>query len=233
MINKKLGFTLLEVLLFLCIFSITAVCIYSCFSAGLKMSQRANRENNRYKEISLFLSNLSKEIENMRNYNFSNSYPEKKAFKGEKDEMIFILSGPQGLRMVRYYLMPAASSQVFTTMVGQRYRENISSRTIYQEVFGRDVLLREEMKFVDYLNGPSLKGEGQIISTNIKHGGLRFFYGHKKEEDRTENVWKNSWSFDEIPANVRIEIDFFEENKNQGIKTIVRDVLNPTGHWGI
>ena len=63
-VSRARGFTLIEVLLGLSIFSIIAMSLYSVFSAGIMLTQRAHKQDNTSREIFWISKLLRYDLEN-------------------------------------------------------------------------------------------------------------------------------------------------------------------------
>jgi type II secretory pathway pseudopilin PulG len=229
----KKSFTLLELLLGLSIFALISLCIYSVFSGGLQLNDRSQRQGEIYREARWSLTLMAKELENMVPYDFANSYPDLAPFVGGKDSISFILSTGEGLKVVGYYLASPQRDAIFQTIIGSTYSKNVTVTNKFVESTQAQYLVRSEKDFVAYLNDQSLEdAEIEVISQNVKDGGLRFSYGFLQDEESTVVFWQDSWSFNDIPLNVRIEIDFLYPEEER-VLTTQRDVLIPPGYLGV
>ena len=231
---RERGFTLIEILLALSIFSTIALCIYGTFSGGIRLNQKSEQQNEVFREARWTFQGLSLELENMVSYDFTNSYPNKTAFSGSGEKITFISPSDEGLKVVSYYLMEPPREHVHTTVVGETYSKNVSIVTKYEESAFIYYLVREELSFVDYVNDRQAQASDiEIISTNVVENGLRFYYGYLKDEESQETVWQTDWSLGYIPSNIRIEIDFLVNEKKNSVQTLHQDVLVPAGFLGV
>lgn len=235
------AFTLVELLLALSIFSIVAVCVYGTFWAGVKINQRAEGENEAYRQIRLALDLMAVDLENAVPYDFTGSYPGQTAFKGEDGAVTFILPSGKGLKAIRYYLDSAQEGRVHKVVVGTRHDRNVDTLVDYreQEVRPRN-LVREEWDFPDYLGGTSGEHHAvEVLATGVGENSLEFFYGYLLspaggEDNRVDDVyeWREEWTQGDIPRMVRIEMDFFLAGTAQRMAAMRKDVLIPHGSWG-
>lgn len=239
--NLHRAFSLIELLLALSIFSMVALCVYGTFWAGVKINQRAEGENGAYRQIRLALDLMAVDLENAAPYDFTGSYPEQTAFKGEEDAVTFLLASGKGLKVIRYYLDSPREGSVHKVVVGARHDRNVDTLVDYreQEVRLRN-LVREEWDFPDYLGGTSGERHAvEVIATGVGEDSLEFFYGYLLssaggEDNQADDVyeWREKWTQGDVPRAVRIEMDFFLAGSAQRMAAMRKDVLIPHGLWG-
>ncbi|OGX37662.1 MAG: hypothetical protein A3G91_04595 [Omnitrophica WOR_2 bacterium RIFCSPLOWO2_12_FULL_50_9] len=231
--KKYAGFTLLELLLGLSLFSVIAVCVYSTFWAGMNLSRRSERSGGSYREIRWALELMVRDMENTVPYDFSNSYPEKRAFEGGDNKITFMTVSEGGLKAVSYYLVPPEETQIHRIIVGAAYRKNVDMTLRDERARRLYCLVREEREFVDSLEGNSgAGGTSEVIATNIEENGLKFSFGYLKEGEDRLSAWKDKWQNPYPPLAVRIEMDFFVEGGNKEAARLDRRVLIPQGSLG-
>lgn len=208
--TNRRGFTLLELLLGISLFSVVAVSVYSTFWAGVKLSQRSEREGGAYREARWALEIMAREMENTVPYDFSSSYPGKTAFEGGGNKVTFVMPSTDGLRVVSYYLAPPEETTIHQVIVGRAHRKNVGV-TVREERARRPYcLVREERDFVDFLSGGSdAGGTGEVMASQMQEEGLRFSFGYLKEGEDRLYVWKDTWQNPYPPRAVRIEMDFW------------------------
>ena len=228
---KRKGFTLIELLLGMVIFSIVSLTVYSVFWGGINLSRRAEAQGKFFRDVRLSLELMSREIENMRPFDFSNSYPDRSAFIGEKDKITFISATKDGLKVVRYYLLPPEAGKIHRVTIGRRHEGNKNIVANVTSSSGAiNYLVRDEMDFIDYLNSDSSKpGNIEILIPNVKGDGLSFSFGYFQGEDRATVQWKDAWSEATIPRMVNIKLDVISDEKNQESILIEKDVFIPHG----
>lgn len=230
------GFTLIEFLLGVMIFSIIALSIYGTFSGGINLTRRSDGQNEIYREARWTFEWMAKDLENAVYYDFSKSYPDQAAFVGAEDKISFILPAEDGLRVVSYYLVLPDEGQVFKTVVGSVQKKNTAILSNYREGSSVYYLVREERNFIDFLAGnpeePDESETLEIIATNVAEDGLRFSYGYAEGEEEKVFSWQEEWSLTYVPSGVRVEIDFLPKNEKANTLTLNRDVLIPSGYWG-
>ena len=58
-------------------------------------------------------------------------------------------------------------------------------------------------------------------------------FGYQKNRESDENIWEQEWEEEDIPGNIRMELDFFTKEAKDGYETVGRDILVPPGLWGV
>ena len=239
--NSRRAFTLIELLLALSIFSMIALCVYGTFWAGVKLNQKSGGEAAAYHQARLAMDLLSVDLENAVPYDFTNSYPGKTAFTGEKDVVTFLLATGKGLKVIRYYLDSPREGSVHKVVVGARHDRNVDTLADYreQEVRLRD-LVREEWDLPEYVSGVIEKDHAaEVIAANVREDSLEFFYGYLlsaagSEGNKTADTyeWREAWTENNIPLMVRIEMDFLLTGPAPRVITMRKDVFVPHGSPG-
>ncbi len=225
--NSLNGFSLIELLLGVALFSVIALCAYSTFWGGVKLSRYAQDVDVSSREIRWAFDLISRELENAVPYDFSGSYPERSAVEGTQDKITFLLAEKTGLKAVSYYLAAPESSAVHKIIIGERRAAN-TDVTLKEEHAGRAYyLVREEMDFADYLDEAGARDPSvEIIAARIKESGLRFSYGYTEEENFS---WKDAWHDNTVPQSVRVTIDAVPAREQQPSLKLFRDIFVPHG----
>ncbi len=228
------GFTLIEILLGLTIFSIIAASLYGTFSSGIQLSRRSDDTNRIYREAMLIFDRLSSDLQNMQYYSFDNSYPQLAAFSGESDKITLIIATDKGLKSVSYFLRDPQNDFVYKTIVAKRASRPQAIIVNYEEKDSRELLVREEKSFVDFLQqSPESSQDREIFSSRIQEGSLKFSYVYlKKQGETTEVVWQDTWSSHYLPSGVRVTLTFTNSEKSKGPVTLTRDIFAPAGFLG-
>lgn len=229
---NRQGFTLLELLLGLSIFSLIALSVYSVFAGGTQLSERSQNQNEVTREARWAFDLMAQDLENMVLYDFSGSYPEQLAFTGSSEKVTFLSATGKGLKFISYYLVEPETDTVFQTLIGETYSKNVQIITSTSEGETLLFLVREENDFVDYLNGETEDTSIEILSTHVLDGGLQFSFGYVEDEESTTMTWSSDWSDTAIPSNVRISIDFPPLDEDDDVITQVKEVLVPSGYLG-
>lgn len=235
--NFKRGFSLIELLLALSIFAVVVVCVYGTFWAGMNLSNRSNEEQKVYHQMRLALELMSVDLENAVPYDFTNSYPDKRAFEGSEQAIVFLAASPEGLKAIRYSLEPADEGRIHRVVVGKTQTRNVATVADYREEgIKLSRLVREERDFSDYVNGARGAGPGaETIAVDIKENSLKFAFGYlpegkDKADDRYE--WHAQWPHPYLPVMVRVQMDFFVAGRQARTISVHKDVLIPHGSWG-
>jgi prepilin-type N-terminal cleavage/methylation domain-containing protein len=225
------GFSLIELLLGVSLFSVVALSAYGTFFAGVKLSRYAREADTSSREIRWAFDLISRELENAVFYDFSGSYPQRSAFEGRGDQITFILAEGNGLKAVSYYLAAPEDGAIHKIIVTERHARN-RDVTIRNKQFDRaHYLVRKEMDFVDYLDETSTVSPSvEIITARVKESGLRFSYGYAGEDGL---IWKDAWQGGgSIPQAVRVEMDALPAAEQQSPLKVLRDIFIPHGVQG-
>ena len=230
--NNK-AFTLIELLLGLSIFSLIVVCLYSTLFGGIQLSHRSQKQGDIFREVRWALSWMSKDLENMVSYNFSNSYPDKSAFMGDAKQITFIMPTPDGLKVISYYLAQPQEGSIHRVLIGQTYQKNVSGMTKFEETTKNDVLIREEKNFIDYLQETDQKkGDIEIVASNVKEHSLKISYAYQETKEGKNIIWKDNWVSNDIPRHIRIQMDFQSTRKPFVRFPVTKDIWIPSGILG-
>lgn len=228
------GFTLIEVLLGLTIFSIIALSLYSTFHSGIEINKRSEEDNKVYREARWLLDRLAKDLENMSSYDFANSYPSLRAFNGDENRLSLVLPTEEGLKVVSYLLQSPQQDTVFKTIIGRHTKRNVSFISRFEERLNLDLFVRKESSFADYLQTePDKDIEEEILSTSVKEGSLKFSYAFLEGEGENAKItWRDSWKEKYLPSGVRIQITLVKSGRLPEPVTMERDIYIPTGYLG-
>jgi len=224
------GFTFVELLLALGIFSIVAVTIAGTFAAGIKIHRRATNVNFEERDARLILDLLTQDLENAVYYNFENSSPEKNAFEGDANQIRFLTATSAGLKVVRYSLVTLEKARVHQTLVGKHFSK-LKSVLVFLRKDEEEglVLLREEMNFADlFQTNPST--EQDVLTKFMKKDGLKFSFLYKEGNlESSPLVWLDTWKEKGIPLGVKVQMSFVEREKDKQAYQISQRVYIPTG----
>ncbi len=232
--KKRKGFSLIELLLALAIFSVIALSLYSTFAAGIQLNKRSEDIQKVYREVRWALETMVKEFENAATYDFSASYPGQTPFRGNDDTVTFLLPTGEGLKFISYYLHDPDRGEVHTVEIGAAYSRNVPVIVRSHEDPRLTYLVREERSFIDYLQSPdSHNGQIEILCTQVKNEGLKFTYAFLEgKEENQRIVWRAPWTLPYVPSGVHLELTFIDPTLSQKEITWPRDIIIPTGFWG-
>lgn len=230
---KEKGFSLIELLLGLAIFSAVTACIYGTFWGGIALSRRSQKEGVVDQQIRLAVDLISKDLENMVFYDFAASYPEASSFDGRRDVLTLLSASAGGLKFIRYYLDFPDRARVHKVVIGGTSSRNTAVVIRREENERAKFFMREEWDFADYLNdaGPQ-NGATEVIARDLTEDGLRFFFGYWEDEDKGTYRWENEWGQTFLPRAVRVEMDFLAPDSPPGTRTIGKNIFIPQGTWG-
>ena len=232
--NKHTAFTLIEMLLGLSLFSIVALSLYSVFASGIQIEKRAQTDGMMYRETRWALDKMESDLENMVQYNFANSYPQKLAFIGESNRISFIVPTDEGLKRVSYYLETPQSGSIHMVLVGKHHKRNVSVATRLEESQQLYVLMRDEKPFAESLQeGISESGQADALILRIIESGLRFYYGYVEGEDESARlVWRDYWTGEYLPSGIKVQLTMGPSGYQTENVTIERGFFIPTGFLG-
>lgn len=225
MLIRLRGFTLVEVLLGVLIFSVIALSLYSSFNAGLKLNKTLDSSMKAQKDALWALQHIARDMEHMVAYDFSNSYPQQKSLTVDQGSALFFISTGQGIRAVRYFLWAPDEGRVSTTALGVTTTQNIQTQNIKTTEDRQWVVAREEQDFKEYFLNGFDPDDREIMSSSAGAEGLKFLFaqGGPGEE---EILWADHWSKDTLPRGVRVELTV---QTGSGLVKFHRDVLIPSG----
>ncbi|MBF0532553.1 MAG: prepilin-type N-terminal cleavage/methylation domain-containing protein [Candidatus Omnitrophica bacterium] len=205
-INDAHGFTLIEILLGLSIFSLIIVCVYGTLKTGIDLNARFENHKDIFRQTKIVMDLFSQDIEGAVVYDFSNSYPDRFSFTGAMDQLTFIMPSTNGLKTVSYYLSMPDKVEIKQTIIGEHYQKNTTVTETRQTGPPALCLIREEMDFIDYMSaGFKMNGEKEILLQNIPENGIQFFYADKINADGAI-VWKKTWTDIKLPLAVKMDL---------------------------
>lgn len=229
------GFTLIEALLGLLIFSIIAVSLYGVFQSGIQINRRSDDGNQIYREIRWSLDRITKDLEGMVSYDFSVHDPERTAFAGSGDVVSFITAAENGLKTVSYSLRDPEEDAVYKVMVSRRQKQKKSVTARYEEKDDIQLLVRTQRDFAGTFQPTTETQESQrdILSPHVKTGSLKFSYAYYEGSPESGKiVWRDTWHNKYIPSGVRVEITFVKNDKTKAPVTVRKNIYIPTGYLG-
>jgi len=207
------GFTLLELLIAVTIFSIIALAMYSSFYSGIRILRRTQEIMKFHQEIRLATEEVALDL---RNTLLAPLYEEAKAAyeseareEEEEEEPIYFFSGDE-------------KSFSFVTLKN----EEICIATYYFEAGEK----RRFMRIIKYQSkGYISKGdEAETLLADIEN--IEVSYSYESEDEDSPPIWLNIWEQEEkVPLGVKIKFDF----KGLGtLRQFTKTVLVPVGSLG-
>ncbi|GEM_PF-1659687 len=223
------GFTLVEVLLGLLIFSFIAAGLYGTFRGGLAVSRRVQEVNTGYKEIRWILEQMASDFENTVYYDFIKSYPNLKSFEADADTIRMLVASPDGLVMVSYALQEPAANSVFKTIVNRKAKKLTSMVAHSQEINRTKLLVRTEQPLRNFF-GQGTQGMGrEVLSFLVRKNGLHFFYTNGALLPNKEISWQSTWDDPSVPSMVKVDLVLANFESGSGDFSLSREFWIPMG----
>ena len=230
--NKLNGFTLIEVLVGVSIFSLITLSIYSAFFSAIHIQQRSERLTNFYRESYFTFETISRDIENIVFY-------QQKA--PDSDALTFSLSGGQnslslitlqkdGLKSVDYFLETPKRGSILSAVIGKHSKKNISVEISQTKAASAQFLMRQEKPLAGQ-NAPENEAENsEALSLRIQNNGLQFSYATlKKEKDGTSRiVWNDTMEKEGVPLAIQVKITFLSPDEKEPPLVLSKDVFIPS-----
>ncbi|MBF0490283.1 MAG: prepilin-type N-terminal cleavage/methylation domain-containing protein [Candidatus Omnitrophica bacterium] len=224
------GFTLIEVLLGLTIFSIIALTLYNTFQMGLKVDYRSKEINQGYQEAYDAFALMSKDLENALVYDFSASYPQEVSFDGQGHQMSFLSSTKKGISRVSFYTGIPNWGKVTQVIIAQHTQRLKQGSILSKENTSVEFLIRQEKTLPEYLSKKKDVPEGEVIVGGLKKEGIKWQYGSIKRDSngRMKDIeWKDQWHDNALPNVVRIEMILWDSKSPQEDVILKRDIYLP------
>ncbi|NTV29633.1 MAG: prepilin-type N-terminal cleavage/methylation domain-containing protein [Candidatus Omnitrophica bacterium] len=220
--SNRRGFTLVEVLLGLLMLSFVSLCVYGTFWTGMMLSRRLDRQKTVFRQSQLVLNRFARDVGKAVAYDFSGSYPDKVAFDGRNDSLVFIQRDHGALKAVRYYLETPGQGLVKKTILGEHYKKNVSVTQSSQTAIADLALVREEASFAEFLAGgfPS-DSVKELMVARIAPDTLKLDYA-RSISNGSGLSWSTEWNNSSLPAVVRLSFGVLDYSEN-GPQTVSFD----------
>ena len=185
-LSRPRGFSLVELIIVSSLLAVVSLAVFSVFSAGLKIYQRAQSYEGRKANILIFLEKMERDLRNTFDCSAIN-------FVGDPEKISF----------------PGMVKKVDAAGV-----ESLSvSRITYYFDASKEALLKEETAFsntnAEKSYGPGITAAGEGFSAS----GVNFSYCYF-EADAKSYSWKDSADGGMAPAAVKIEALFKDGDKD-------------------
>lgn len=196
--NGTSGFTLIEVLLGMAIFSVVAVAIYSVFSAGIMISRRARDEGEKERAVYWMSRQIRQDIEHAIMISGENlpSGIQMLRFAGAKDSLVFLRETSAGLIQVRWFCQ-------------EMTEDNVCRLTRQENLLGTGFVI----------NDGEVREE--LFCDLSVFDGIRFFFGIKTEQG--DWIWQEEWSESQPPARVRVIMRLASAEENVEAEAVPQD----------
>jgi prepilin-type N-terminal cleavage/methylation domain-containing protein len=202
--NKKNGFTFIELIIAVTIFSIIALSVYSVFRAGVRLWSGTNRLIRANQSARYFFNTISKDLKNSVSYNaaslalktFGSSGSKRANFEGEKQRMSFIT------------LVDVSEGSVppHTELARVVYSFDKPGKAVARSVAAKAEGLNED------------RAPAADILNDIDDKDFGFEYCYKVVSSPTEYdyEWKNTWSDEDrdkgkIPRGVKVKAGVYSK----------------------
>lgn len=182
LINRR-GFTFIELLIAMTIFTIIATVIYSSLRAGIRVWNRSNQTIEEFQSMRVFFAMVSSDLRNA------------------------VVFDPEG---ANFYGRPAMMT--FMTLVTAAGKERTGDRELAKVTYYLDGRTLSVMRRVaGKPQGFDLDKAGAVsILTGIGNRDISFEYYYKAAAAKDGYEWKNKWeNTNKIPLGVRIKVSDF------------------------
>jgi type II secretion system protein J len=201
--SSKHGFTVVEIILVVFIFSLVALAVYRVLAVAMKANDNVQAQSETFRALMATFHLIEHDLNNMVPYDFGVD-SELRAFSGDAHAIRMIVPTENGLKVVRY---------------------------VFNEARGD--LIRFEQPFVDLLDGEPLSDEqGQIIFAHPALRNVQFFFGYLDKDKDREPLWKDQWQRGRLPFAVRLRLDVVEGRIPGHVSSFERSFFVPHGDWG-
>jgi prepilin-type N-terminal cleavage/methylation domain-containing protein len=197
------GFTLIEILIAITIFSVVALSLYSTFFSAIAVWRRSEALNRVYQEARWSLEVIANELHNAIVLDYTDRYPDFTAFEGSSDKISFLSLSDSGIKQISYLL------------------ENENSE--YS-------LKRQETAFTDALQNYSKEQLIETFTNLACEGGLKFSYAYSAVDSEDDVVWQDNWQDDQnLPKGIKIELALRNPSSPDAKITFNKTIFIPCG----
>ena len=223
--KKIKGFTLLEMLIAITIFSIIAVSLYSCFHAGTKVLKKVQNIMQFNQDLRIALETISLDLRNSLLAPFATEKEEEEKTPLEELE----LSGPRIEEEPVYYFYGEEKLFSFVSLKDNitpygKFERKIYNITYYLKNDGTAI-----MRSANYNPAGKSDAEDEELLKGIEN--IEFLYSYQGDDEESEPVWKSYWDQEEsVPLGVKIKLKL---KAQAGIQNLTKTVLIPVGKLGI
>ena len=253
------GFTLIEVLVAVGIFSVIAVTLYTTYSNAMQIDRRSRAVGLAYRQARWAIAVLSADLENVVDEHLPMSedgavhrvtvgdatdhnvtvvtgeMTEERAdtfsFSGDAQALSFIRAVPGGLVVVRYALRPVADLD--TDSAGTDWAGFVPAWMVEAGEAGLgQVLIREQAELRSLDLDSDSAWRQTVLLRNLDGEQPVFAYVPGPQVGDSEEIpWQEDWSEQSLPSGVRFNIAYAQGAGDQG-GALHQDILIPLGAWG-
>lgn len=229
------GFTFVEVLLGLLIFSLIALVLYSTFFSGLEVQRRADAQGAMSHELKMALDSMARELEQAVPLTLDHLAPDLKSLDGRAQEVVFWhVDKDDAIKRVSYYLKDQDQARVRLTLVAEHLKNNVTVVNTQSAQLRAKVLMRKEMSFRDAVSShpPSPLLE-EVVLENIQPDSFSFQYAYLDPGQGEPTLsWKKEWTYDYLPSGIRIQLTLAPWDEKGTPAPVLKEIYNPCGSWG-
>jgi prepilin-type N-terminal cleavage/methylation domain-containing protein len=204
--KRRLGFTLVELLLGLAITAIIGASVYNMFWTSMKLDDKMRRVHDNYMEVLMADQALTYDLENAINLDLSGSYPDAVIFDGHPQEFSFLTQTAQGIKRVRYYSGLLDEGNVTKSMIGRVVNPSNSIKNYSAGSLPIEFLVRQESSLADWLNETNTDTSTQIVAAGLKKGSFNCQYAPFVKDLHTSGSqgvdYKETWNDKGLPLAV-------------------------------
>ena len=187
--NRRAGFTFIEVFVVLTIFSIVIMAVYGVSRGAIKIHQRTREFDLRARGIVLGLARLT---ENLREAaplsKIGSDIPEEFEFQGRSNELSFVCFGREGMRRLIYSFEPDTGGDYKLRLTQQDVQEGDIE---FERDLGSGIKKGPSYKFFQYL-------------------------AYNRELEIYE--WNDAWAGEDgLPKAVRVELSYAAEDGQEQV----------------
>jgi len=213
-LRQAQGFTFIELIIAITIFSIMAVSIYSVFRAGIRLWSGTNPLIQANQSIRYFFNTISADLKNSISYNavptglktFGSSEEENANFEGEKQKISFMT------------LVEVSDARAST--------HTEPARVIYSFDRSKKAVKRAVATKAEGLSEPNAKAAEILNDIDVEDFGFEYCYRLGASSTDYDYEWKDAWEDEDrdkgkIPRGVRVKAG-----------TYSKTIFIPTGRLG-
>ena len=226
--KDRRGFTLIEILLGMAIFSVIGLTLYTTFAVGVELSRRNEVLLRTNREALWTFERMSRDLGKIVAYDFSGSYPDQSSFFPGQASLGFLTASDRGLKAVRYRLRSADDGTVQETVIGETFSGNVAVVTKTVEEKPVVDFVREEQDFGDFLQTGFDGAQSEVMSRFVLRDGLEFSYATKESQEAAELQWVGNWTATFLPQGVRVKLTIAAGDSGEETSW-VRDIFIPQG----
>jgi prepilin-type N-terminal cleavage/methylation domain-containing protein len=228
-IDRRHGFTLLELLLALGITAVMGSSVYLVYANAVRIDRESRRLGDVTFDSFMVVRTLERDLGRLVYYRYAEpgETTEQAVFEADDDRLAFVIQDDDGLKWVEYLLVQQPQDQVRSTQLGQRTKGNVDmvvERSIQQKP--RSMFLRKLQLFKGRTPAGDEDIRQEILTDNIASDGLEFYYAEFKQNNGLS--WSKTWKQSARPAALRVVLRLLDPDSGRTFE-ISKDLLMPTG----